>query len=294
MTSICLLRKVIGKKPLQNRLALISESVLNKRQMETDKAKQILTRQIEAINSLGGMDSSSPAFQKWKRDTAVAIERIFGKGGRHLKDFDSLRYSLSIVSSATSDYEFVEACQNGLGKARAILQSMLEEISEYGMADSAPAGRDKLAVIQSLCERFHVIARQLRQRYADRATLEVEDEYDVQDLLHALLRWDFDDIRPEEWTPSYAGGSSRMDFLLKQEKTVIEVKKTRKGLGAKEVGEQLIIDIQKYQTHPDCKALICFVYDPEGRIANPRGLENDLNAEKDGFKVRVIIAPKGG
>ena len=28
----------------------------------------------------------------------------------------------------------------------------------------------------------------------------------------------FDDIRPEEYTPSYAGGSSRIDFLLKDEK----------------------------------------------------------------------------
>lgn len=84
-----------------------------------------------------------------------------------------------------------------------------------------------------------------------------------------------------------------MDFLLKQEQIVIEVKKTRKGLGAKELGEQLIVDIQKYQVHQDCKALICFVYDPEGRITNPRGLENDLNKEAEGFKVRILIAPKG-
>jgi hypothetical protein len=138
-----------------------------------------------------------------------------------------------------------------------------------------------------------LVARQLRSRHDNRTTLDVEDEYDTQDLLHALLQLGFDDIRPEEWTPSYAGGSSRMDFLLKQEKIVIEVKKTRKGLAAKEVGEQLIIDIQKYQTHPDCKSLLCFVYDPEGRISNPRGLENDLSKETNGFKVRVVIAPKG-
>lgn len=121
----------------------------------------------------------------------------------------------------------------------------------------------------------------------------MEDEYDVQDLLHALLQMNFDDIRPEEWTPSYAGSSSRMDFLLKQEQIVIEAKKTRKTLGAKEVGEQLIIDIKKYRNHPDCKLLICFVYDPEGRIANPRGIENDLNKDHEGLKVLVIIAPKG-
>ena len=44
---------------------------------------------------------------------------------------------------------------------------------------------------------FHVdhdlIARQLRERHDNRATLETEDEYDVQDLVHALLRWDFND-----------------------------------------------------------------------------------------------------
>jgi len=124
-------------------------------------------------------------------------------------------------------------------------------------------------------------------------TLSVEDEYDVQDLLHALLTLYFDDIRPEEWTPSYAGGSSRMDFLLKKEQIVLEVKKTRKGLGAKELGEQLLIDIQKYKEHPDCSTLFCFVYDPEGRIANPRGIENDLNKTYNGLPVKVLITPTG-
>ncbi len=75
-----------------------------------------------------------------------------------------------------------------------------------------------------VCEKFHDVARQLRQRHEERNTLEVEDEYDAQDLLHALLRLFFNDIRAEEWTPSYAGGSSRMDFLLKRERIVVEVK----------------------------------------------------------------------
>ncbi len=105
---------------------------------------------------------------------------------------------------------------------------------------------------------------------------------------------DFDDIRPEEWTPSYAGGSARMDFLLKNEKLVIEVKKTRKGLNAKEVGDQLIIDIRRYQAHPDCQSLVCFVYDPEGRIGNPRGVEMDLNSRSnEELKVIALIRPTG-
>lgn len=111
--------------------------------------------------------------------------------------------------------------------------------------------------------------------------------------MHSLLKIHFDDIRPEEWAPSYAGSASRVDFLLKEEQIIIEAKKTRKTLKAKQVGEQLIVDIEKYKKHPDCKILVCFVYDPEGWLANPRGLESDLNSESDELIVRVLVVPRG-
>src|SRR5574341_807535 len=82
-------------------------------------------------------------------------------------------------------------------------------------------------MLERICSRFHLVARQLQSRHGHRDTLDVEDEYDVQDLLHALLTLEYDDIRPEEWTPSYAGGSSRMDFLFKLEQIVVEAKQTR-------------------------------------------------------------------
>ncbi len=104
---------------------------------------------------------------------------------------------------------------------------------------------DALTIIELICSRFHSVARQLRSRRQSRPTLETDDEYDVQDLLHAILRLFFDDIRAEKWTPSYAGGSSRMDFLLKTEQIVIEVKKVRKGLEDRKLGEELIVDISK-------------------------------------------------
>lgn len=148
-----------------------------------------------------------------------------------------------------------------------------------------------LARVQKILQRFHIISRQLRNRHSNRQTILIEDEYDVQDLLHALLKLEFDDIRPEEWSPSYAGSASKMDFLLKKEQIVVETKKTRKGLGSKEVGEELIIDITKYKEHPDCKTLVCFVYDPEGRIGNPEGLKRDLEKVSKELKVIVYIYP---
>lgn len=145
--------------------------------------------------------------------------------------------------------------------------------------------------LENIFSRFHQIVRQLRSRHDNRPTLDVNDEYDVQDLTHALLHIYFDDIRPEEWTPSYAGKSARTDFLLKKEKIFVEIKKTRKGLADKDVGEQLTLDIAKYKSHPDCEKLYCFIYDPEGRIVNKNGLIADLESSNGNF-VKVIIKPE--
>lgn len=164
-----------------------------------------------------------------------------------------------------------------------------ESISLIG---AGPDQRKLLDSIDQIVMRFHAIVSQLRNRHADRPTLDVNDEYDVQDLMHALLRLYFDDVRPEEWVPSYAGSASRTDFLLPEVDTVIEIKKTRAGLNAKAVGEQLIIDIANYKKHPQCRRLVCFVYDPEGRISNPSGIEFDLNNSEKEIEVRVSILPK--
>ena len=145
--------------------------------------------------------------------------------------------------------------------------------------------------LENIFRRFHKVARQLRTRYSKRATLDISDEYDVQDLLHALLLLYFDDVRKEEWTPSYAGGCVRMDFLIKEIQTVIEVKKTRPSMTAKDLGEQLIIDIEKYKSHPNCKNLYCFVYDPEGLLGNPAEIKNDLEAEHEDY-LKVFIEPE--
>lgn len=153
---------------------------------------------------------------------------------------------------------------------------------------------DSVDQIELLCNRFHIVANKLRSRREKRDTLIINDEYDVQDLLHALLKIYFNDIRPEEWTPSYAGGSSRMDFLLKNEKIVIEVKKTRQNLKGKEIGEQLLVDIGKYGESPDCNTLVCFIYDPEELIGNHIGLENDLvKKSTDNLQIKAYIRPTG-
>jgi hypothetical protein len=227
--------------------------------------------------------------KRWEIEARALINRYSEMGAaqvqlisRDLEELDSRKWQFHSRSI------FIHMLKGMLENLRYFLESGELEYSKTDEQKEASA----LNNIQTICSRFHGVARQLRARHSSRATLEIEDEYDVQDLFHSLLKLFFDDIRDEEWAPSYAGSCSRVDFLLKQEKVVVEVKKTRKGLGAKEVGEQLLIDIQRYQSHPDCNSLICFVYDPEARIANPKGIENDLTKEFEGMKVSVLISPK--
>jgi hypothetical protein len=121
----------------------------------------------------------------------------------------------------------------------------------------------------------------LTHRRKGAQSLSFSSEYDVQDLLHALLRPWVADIRPEEFTPSYAGSSTRMDFLLPAYSLVIELKFVRDRNHGKRIGDELIIDIEHYRRHPNCKFLWCVIYDPEKLLLNAEGLKNDLNGRRD-------------
>ena len=133
----------------------------------------------------------------------------------------------------------------------------------------------------------------LTNRRKGSTQLSFSSEYDVQDLLHAMLRPWIADIRPEEHTPSYAGSSTRMDFLLPAHRLVVEMKFVRDGSHARSIGNELIIDIEHYRRHPECDNLWCVIYDPQGLIQNPEGLKSDLEGarlNKDGsVQVKIFV-----
>jgi hypothetical protein len=145
-----------------------------------------------------------------------------------------------------------------------------------------------LVVIQGLRRAMHPLT--YRRKGAEQ--LRFANEYDVQDLLHALLRPWVQDVRAEEYTPSYAGKSTRMDFLLPDHELVIETKCVRDRAHAKGVGDELMLDIGHYAAHPACKKLWCVVYDPEHLLTNPeslRDLEGEHAKNGRGIQVRVFV-----
>lgn len=151
---------------------------------------------------------------------------------------------------------------------------------------------DAEKIIENLFQKFHLVVKELCERYDDRSPFKMNDEYDVQDLLEGLLRLHFEDIRREVPTDIFAGSSTRIDFLIDAEQIGIEAKRSRKGLDAKELGDELIKDIAHYKAHPKCRHLYFFVYDPEESIINPRGIEKDLSTKYGNMIVSVLIVPR--
>jgi hypothetical protein len=165
-------------------------------------------------------------------------------------------------------------------------RQVLEEALE---SERSGLGETAAHVVEAACRRLPLAIRSMQRRYADRPPIVITDEYDVQDLLRTILVAMFEDVRPEEWTRSYAGGSSRMDFLLKREQVVVETKMTRSGHNARTIRDELAVDLLRYQAHPDCKILVCVVYDPDELIDNPRGFEQDLTGAQGNITVRVAV-----
>lgn len=115
------------------------------------------------------------------------------------------------------------------------------------------------------------------------------DEYDLQRILHALLVIHFDDVRAEETTPSWAGNSYRIDFLLRKEGIAVEAKMMNRSLTRAKVKTQLVDDIFGYGRHSEVRGLFALVYDPERQIDNSDGFSDDLSDSGSLLPVRVVV-----
>lgn len=242
-----------------------------------DIINSAVSRPISSFKSI--MFCSYPNFMEWRSATLT----ILRNNGLYKNEFARRIEEYSENTSAKQVY--VEAAVQQL---KGLINAYEQGYIEIEQENSA---KKDLSDLENIFNKFAKVARQLRSRHDNRETLTISDEYDVQDLLHALLILHFDDVRAEEWTPSYAGGCERMDFLLKNLQTVIEVKKTRPKMTMKSLGEELIIDIEKYKTHPHCKQLYCFIYDPDGFLGNPNAIKDDLETSHKDF-VKIFIRPE--
>jgi len=209
---------------------------------------------------------------------------------RLIEDSYSKESDYYIEFNDPSKVRWLTNYQRLINHYKPLFDAARDDLPHSAVHTSAPAELSALSLVLNILNKFPAFARILKRRHDNRTPLKIVDEYDVQDMLYAILVLHFDDIRVEEYTPSFGGGASRQDFLLKKEKIVIEVKNTRQSLNAAKVGGEALIDMARYRTHQDCNVLVFFIYDPDHYVSNPQGVINDLESQHEQGRVKVVIA----
>ena len=258
---------------------------------------KLIERKISTVNELKKAISD---FRSWNDYNSELLQQSFEKpNNKYYKEYNHSR--ISIIGLGGSSPSFHESLKNhkyDLEEKQKRLQLIFGKVELIPLLKIEPIPNNEendsevLNKLDNLFSKFHRIALPLQERRKDKPCFLIEDEYDVQDLLGAMLRLYFIDIRPEDFVPNSSGSNSRIDFILKKEQIGIEVKMANKNLRDKQLGEELLIDIGRYKEHPDCKKLIIFIYDKNDFIKNKAALIHDIDSKSTtDFPIHTFICP---
>ena len=102
-----------------------------------DKSMERLQSALSAIDQLKQLPGSSPQFEKWHRDTKVAISNTFRDKPKYLQDFIDIGYTPVFISNRPY-FEDQGTYVRGLESAASVIESMIDEIREYWEDDNQP------------------------------------------------------------------------------------------------------------------------------------------------------------
>lgn len=224
----------------------------------------------------------SHPFSIWRSRALSILGAVMGEKRFHFKDFSN-----RCKDPLNKDRDV------GLGILNAVLDDLQQGRLEIRKEKQTSVVQGPVEIIRNVARRFDRAVSVLKDRKRDKPPFKVNDEYDLQDLFHALLRIQFDDIRTEVRTAKYSGSEKQMDFVIRNERIVVETKMASSVLREKVLGEQLNEDVTWYRKNKEnCKTLVCFVYDPDRVLKNPAELMEIETRSDPEFTVIVVIAPQ--
>jgi hypothetical protein len=220
--------------------------------------------------------AGSPIFEA--ADVPAALRLIREEDARRADDAAALLWlaarMLDSVSLDTSDVETIESRVHDLRKGvqdaevDAVLPVTVAMVVDAGSATPSErffrsSTRDR---VLGLIDQFQASASVLARRHANRTPFVIEDEYDVQDLFHALVLPIIPDCDPEDSAPKTAAKGMRLDFVSKSTRLGFEMKFVRSQRHADDVREEILLDEATYHSHPSVREVIAFIYDPNHHI----------------------------
>ncbi len=155
---------------------------------------------------------------------------------------------------------------------------------------SSPSADTQL--ILTLCQRIPYTARILATRSRKgKVAYTIKDEYDVQDLLHGLIRAYVKYSIQEEPLGKIAGTSSRADIAIEDIGILVEVKYVRSPNDQARIFKDLSSDQELYVKWEPLKVLICLIYN-SGDLRDPESMEKLSGARKirgKEFEMYVVL-----
>lgn len=107
--------------------------------MKKDDAIAHLTALVDRVSELEQMQSDNEPFKQWQQESQAALKRLFTSSPEYARDFASISYGLSFITTDTPASAWEEAYQEGLQTARAYLRARIEEIKSFGLGIDIPA-----------------------------------------------------------------------------------------------------------------------------------------------------------
>lgn len=83
---------------------------------------------IEEIPKLRTLQRFSPSFKTWNKNAERFLGKIFGPDSIHVKQFNEIRYNLSMATNFTPSSDYDNAFKKGLAEAEQLLKAFTMEL----------------------------------------------------------------------------------------------------------------------------------------------------------------------
>jgi hypothetical protein len=178
-----------------------------------------------------------------------------------------------------------------------VLEELFQALIQQQTPQTIINNKSVYDTVISILNNFHNALKKITQaRRKDHLSFEINDEYDVQDILYVILKSLFPNLKDEDPTPKIGAKSNKIDLILREDAILIEVKMIKKSdSNEKTFIEELKNDIQSYRKSQWLRHLVFFVYDPFGKtkdVHNFYDLNGQQTINETTFSVEVILNPK--
>lgn len=214
-----------------------------------------------------------------------------------VKELTDYLYQVGLIDQAEILNEMASLRENRFSKRATDEELAVKKaaVADYCRTLQIRLANDKNDVIYSILMNFDVFCRNLYiTKVHEKCSVGVkqhltgfciENEYDLQKLMFAVLSAYFSDARTESVQDS-GHHSVRKDIVIDSESAVIELKCTRNGMTERQLSEEIAADM----IHYDSRNLYFYIYDRFGIIDNATSFRLTYeNKDVDNKTVRMII-----